>query len=66
RNATRVNVATTQYTTKELWGMIPTSSQLWRSIWSRDIPKNIRNFLWKCLHNSYKISSYWRNILTVQ
>jgi len=48
--------------TKELWGMTPSPQQLWRSIRSRDIPKNIRNFLWKCLHGSYKIGSYWRNI----
>ena len=60
--ATKTNVATMQSATKELWGMTPTPHQLWKSIRSRDIPKNIRNFLWKCLHGSYKVGSYWRNI----
>ena len=45
-----------------LWDATPTPPQLWKSTRSRDIPKNVRNFLWKCLHNRYKISTYWRNI----
>ena len=62
KNATRINMAATKYVTNGLWGMTPTPPQLWKSIRSRDIPKNIRNFLWKCLHNSHKIGSYWTNI----
>jgi len=64
--ATKLNIAATQYATKELWGMTPTPQQLWKSIRSRDIPKNICNFLWKCLHSSYKIGPYWRNILNYE
>ena len=56
------NIIATQRSVKDLWGATPTPPQLWKSTRSRDIPKNIRNFLWKCLHNKYKIGSYWRNI----
>ena len=56
------NILATQRSVKDLWGATPTPPQLWKSTWSRDIPKNIRNFLWKCLHNKYKIGTYWRNI----
>ena len=56
------NIAATQRSVKNLWDATPTPPQLWKSIRSRDVPKNVRNFLWKCLHNKYKIGSYWRNI----
>ena len=56
------NIAATQRSVKDLWDATPTPPQLWKSIRSRDIPKNIRNFLWKCLHNKYKIGTYWKNI----
>ena len=56
------NIIATQRSVKDLWEATPTPPQLWKSTRSRDIPNNIRNFLWKCLHNKYKISAYWRNI----
>lgn len=59
---TKANLAAIQFATKELWNMTPTPHQLWKSIRSRDIPKNTQNFLWKSLHSSYKVGSYWSNI----
>ncbi|KAG2339349.1 hypothetical protein BDR05DRAFT_968082, partial [Suillus weaverae] len=28
-----------------------------------DTPRNIRSFLWKCLHGAYKIGDFWDKIL---
>src|SRR5207245_1573675 len=51
-----------QEATKAVWHQTPSAANIWHSIQSRDILKNIRNFLWKCLHNKYKIGPYWRDI----
>jgi ribonuclease HI len=40
----------------------PTSSSIWRSVRHKDISRNIRIFLWKCLHNALHIGSYWSHI----
>jgi ribonuclease HI len=36
--------------------------QIWRSIRSKDLPRQIRFFLWMLTHDGYKVGSYWRNI----
>ena len=48
------NITATQQSVKDLWDATPTPPQLWKSIRSCDIPKNIRNFirkLGKCWHD---------------
>jgi len=56
------NIVAAQQSIRLLLDITPSPPQLWKSIHSRDIPKNIRNFLWKCLHNKYKIGPYWNHI----
>ncbi|KAG6325919.1 hypothetical protein ID866_13170, partial [Astraeus odoratus] len=58
-NAAKTNLAAIQGVAKDLWKQTPMASCVWKSIRSRDIPKQIRNFLWKGIHGKYKIGSYW-------
>ncbi|KIJ65261.1 hypothetical protein HYDPIDRAFT_89147, partial [Hydnomerulius pinastri MD-312] len=55
-------LARTKYAVSEINGSTPTAGQIWKSIRGRDLPKAIRSFLWKSLHDGYKISEYWSRI----
>lgn len=35
---------------------------IWKSLQSKTLSKEIRNFLWKCMYNIYKLRKYWKNI----
>ncbi|KNZ75396.1 hypothetical protein J132_03436 [Termitomyces sp. J132] len=37
----------------------PSIQQVWKSMKSRDFPRQIRIFLWNSAHNAYKVGSYW-------
>ncbi|KAF8281045.1 ribonuclease H-like protein [Clavulina sp. PMI_390] len=47
----------------EISGTNPTNERIWTSILNnKDHPNNIRVFLWKLMHNAYKIGPYWKPI----
>lgn len=52
----------TRHAVHELTGKYPSDSQIWTSIRNRDLTRSIREFLWRCLHKSYKCGEYWNNI----
>ncbi|KAG1760574.1 ribonuclease H-like protein [Suillus occidentalis] len=62
RRLTAMNMAMTQYAVCDINGETPTSDQVWSSIRAKDIPANIRGFLWKSLHGAYKIGEFWDKI----
>ncbi|KIJ59330.1 hypothetical protein HYDPIDRAFT_100879, partial [Hydnomerulius pinastri MD-312] len=62
KRSTRMNLSMSTYAIHEINGATPTDSQIWKSIRDRDIPRAIRNFLWKALHNGYKIGEYWEQM----
>jgi exonuclease III len=41
---------------------LPTDSQVWQSIRSKDFSRKAREFLWKSIHGGYKIGKYWERI----
>ncbi|KAJ7501351.1 hypothetical protein B0H11DRAFT_1713618 [Mycena galericulata] len=41
---------------------IPTPAQIWKSIRHKDFSRQIRNFLWKSMHNAHRIGKYWKHI----
>ncbi|KAG1745582.1 hypothetical protein EDD22DRAFT_786041 [Suillus occidentalis] len=59
---TNMNMAMAIHAVRDISGQTPTSEQVWLAIRDRDTPKNIRGFLWKCLHGTYKISEFWEKI----
>lgn len=45
-----------------LGGRTPTDAGLWHSLKHKDISRNISDFLWRVMHNSYQVGSYWMHI----
>jgi ribonuclease HI len=43
-------------------GETPTDSAIWTSTKHKDIPRNIRFFLWMLIHDGYKVGSYWKKL----
>ncbi|KAJ7163885.1 ribonuclease H-like protein [Mycena crocata] len=66
RTKTRIMLDITRYAAADLSGKTPTDSQIWMSIRHPDISRSTRDFMWRCLHQAYKIGSYWRNIPTYE
>ncbi|CAK5281301.1 unnamed protein product [Mycena citricolor] len=40
----------------------PTVEQIWASIRSRDFSRQIRNFLWKAMHEAHRVGTFWKHI----
>jgi hypothetical protein len=57
-----VQLDMTRWAVKDLSGHLPTNSTIWKSIRSRDLTRNIRDFLWKNIHRAHKCGAYWDNI----
>ncbi|KAJ7136376.1 ribonuclease H-like protein [Mycena crocata] len=66
RVKTRVMLDITRHAARELSGETPTDERIWLSIRNQDITRTTREFMWKCLHQAYKIGTYWRNIPTYE
>jgi hypothetical protein len=62
RAASVLNVGITKACIEELTKKSPTDQKVWASLRSKDFPPRIRAFLWKAMHNAYKIGKYWSNI----
>ena len=62
RIVTKIKVVLTQFAVQALNRSTPTNADIWRGIRHTDLPKNTRNFLWKALHNGFKIGDHWCNI----
>ncbi|KNZ71559.1 hypothetical protein J132_08617 [Termitomyces sp. J132] len=41
---------------------LPTDSRIWESLKDKDLSRETRAFLWKTMHNGYKVGRYWENI----
>ncbi|KAJ7177487.1 hypothetical protein C8R43DRAFT_1118478 [Mycena crocata] len=62
RRATDENVLAVQTAIKSAFGKTPTAATVWKSIRSKDISRQVRNFLWKTLHGANHVGKYWRHI----
>ncbi|KAJ7158223.1 ribonuclease H-like protein [Mycena crocata] len=66
RMKTKVMLDITRHAANELAGKTPSDSQIWRSIRDQDISRTTRDWMWKCLHQAYKLGNYWQNIPTYE
>ncbi|KAJ7717279.1 hypothetical protein B0H16DRAFT_1338179 [Mycena metata] len=62
RMKTTIMLDITRHAARDLSGKTPTDADIWRSIRNPDISRTTRDFLWRCLHQAYKIGSHWTNI----
>ncbi|KAF9472509.1 hypothetical protein BDN70DRAFT_763691, partial [Pholiota conissans] len=62
RTDTLASLDITRYRVKELRGKFPTDKEIWLSLRSKNIAKRARGFLWKTMHNGYRIGDKWSSI----
>lgn len=62
RTSTVRNLDVARYAVQAITDRLPTDGSLWKSLRSPDISRNIREFLWKCMHNAYRVGDWWLNI----
>ena len=62
RESTATNVERTQSDIEQHFQLRPSPKAIWKSIRSKDISRNIRDFLWKTMHNAYMVGKFWTNI----
>ncbi|KAJ7655883.1 hypothetical protein B0H17DRAFT_956270, partial [Mycena rosella] len=46
----------------QTYRQLPPPAQIWKSIRHKDFTRQIRNFLWKSMHNAHCIGKFWKHI----
>ncbi|EJD39915.1 hypothetical protein AURDEDRAFT_70807 [Auricularia subglabra TFB-10046 SS5] len=59
RPSTARTLKRTQEDLRRDYGCSPTAQQLWASITDKSLSRNVRDFLWKWLHNGHKTGRYF-------
>lgn len=60
---TKTNIELAREAAHQLSGRIPTDATVWTSISKdKDLSRNVKAFLWKCVHNAHKCGPYWQRI----
>ncbi|KAJ7688651.1 hypothetical protein B0H14DRAFT_3101159 [Mycena olivaceomarginata] len=66
RMKTTIMLDRTRHVAALLAGRSPTDGEIWSSLRHRDITRTTRVFMWRCMHQAYKVGEYWRNIPTFE
>lgn len=66
RRAAQINLDVTRHALHEINGEFPSDEAIWKSTKNKVHSHRHRAFLWRVLHNSYKIGHYWDNIPTME
>ncbi|KAI0080617.1 hypothetical protein K474DRAFT_1589718, partial [Panus rudis PR-1116 ss-1] len=62
RGRTKTMTEQVQSAIKDFNGHTPSITNIWKSLRSKDIRNNIADFMWKAMHQAYRVGSYWANI----
>ncbi|KAF8207351.1 hypothetical protein K438DRAFT_1575714 [Mycena galopus ATCC 62051] len=62
RKSTEGNLDRIRCCIKDAFDYTPTDKAIWKSIRSRDIQRSTRNFLWKFIHNIFRVGDFWQHI----
>jgi ribonuclease HI len=62
RLKTEIQLEITRGAIEEISGNPPTDENIWNSLQNKDISRQICTFLWKNMHNAYKIGHFWTTI----
>ncbi|KAJ7152167.1 hypothetical protein C8R43DRAFT_886456 [Mycena crocata] len=62
RKATDNNVKQIQVAVNINFKYIPTPAQIWSSIRTKDLSRQVRNFYWKSIHSAHRIGPFWKHI----
>ncbi|KAJ7506053.1 hypothetical protein B0H11DRAFT_1707609 [Mycena galericulata] len=62
RKSTLSNLDRIRYSIAEIFGYQPTDSAIWTSLRSNNMTRLSRAFLWKSLHDIYRVGFFWEHI----
>jgi hypothetical protein len=59
RARTEINLERVKACAKDTFGRTLTNAILWRSLKSKDLPRQKQTFKWMLLHDAYKVGTHW-------
>jgi ribonuclease HI/exonuclease III len=62
RQSTEATLEMVREAVKDLSNELPTDKTIWHSLQNQDLTRTIKTFLWKCLHNAYRVGKFWERI----
>lgn len=62
RQGTLIHLDMTRWAIKDINQEAPTDERIWLSLKDKALSREARAFLWKTMHNAYKVRKYWENI----
>ncbi|VDC00148.1 unnamed protein product [Peniophora sp. CBMAI 1063] len=62
RTPTLVNLDCARFVAAENNGPFPPDEAIWRTTWSPNLTRKDQEFMWKLLHDGYKVGEYWRRM----
>ncbi|KAJ7251877.1 hypothetical protein C8J57DRAFT_1077649, partial [Mycena rebaudengoi] len=66
RRSAETNLDRIRCCIKEVSDYPSSDETIWRSLRSPDIQRLTRNFLWKCVHNIFRVGDFWRHIYNLE
>ncbi|KAK6966786.1 hypothetical protein R3P38DRAFT_3337725 [Favolaschia claudopus] len=66
RKSTTSNLDRARYCVRDEFGFLPPDAAIWTSIRSTNITRLTRNFLWKCMHDTFHIGTFWDHVQNLE
>lgn len=66
KQTTYINLDMTRHAVYDLTKSFPSDKQIWKSLCKKEFGVQTRAFLWKSMHDAYKIRKYWDRINNYQ
>ena len=57
-----INVGRIQACAAEAYRANPMPEAIWKTTRHKDLTKKTCEFIWKCIHNAFKVGKFWSNI----
>ncbi|KLO08571.1 hypothetical protein SCHPADRAFT_835141 [Schizopora paradoxa] len=62
RRSTSVNLAAIQRFCEDTYQKVPSESEIWKGLRTRDLDKKCQEFCWKLIHDAYFVGKRWLHI----
>jgi len=62
RKNTEINIGRIQACASETYDIDLTPEAIWKTTKHKDLTKKTREFIWKCIHDAFKIGKFWNKI----
>ncbi|KAJ7926692.1 hypothetical protein B0H13DRAFT_1599414 [Mycena leptocephala] len=66
RKSTFVNLDRIRCSIEEISHYTPSDEAIWRSTRSVTLQRMTREFLWKCIHNTFRVGDFWSHLDTLE